>query len=156
MYCTKCGKQLINNVGNFCSFCGASINKESTNNNIIDNSQKINTDLPPGVLWSLILLCTHSVMWAIACFIYFENSPLVSTWNIVWTIFGGYVIYKLFKRSLTWYNTALWITGVDAVWLLYQYFSSNINQLFLYISIIDVIAFILLIVNRNRFRVIAK
>ncbi|MGI5850349.1 MAG: zinc ribbon domain-containing protein [Christensenellales bacterium] len=159
MYCTKCGKQSLDNEGQFCAYCGRPlVNEIKANSNSVNSvSQSTTKDHPSGFLWPIILLCTRSVMWAIAAIMFMAISPAISTWNIVWTIFGFYVIYKIYKRNVRWYNSALCITGVDAVWLLFSFFSTaNIHQLFLYISIIDIITFVLLLVNKKYFINVAK
>lgn len=157
MFCTKCGKQLLDSAGQFCAYCGNMlVNQTTAKDNANTDSQKISKDYPQGVIWSIILLCTRSVMWAIASVMFIAYYPAISTWNIIWTIFGFYLIYQLFKRNSAWYKRALWLTGVDAAWLLYQYFSSNVHELFLYIFVIDIIAFIFLIVNKKHFIIAAE
>ncbi|GEM_PF-6199441 len=158
MFCTKCGKQSLDDAGQFCAYCGSMLVNETTAKNSYASAGNLKSskDYPQGVLWSIIFLCTRSVMWAIASVMFIAHYPAVSTWNIIWTIFGFYVIYQLFKRNIVWYKRALWLAGVDAIWLLYQYISSNVHELFLYIFIIDIIAFIFLIVNKKHFIIVSK
>ena len=151
MYCTKCGKQSMDYVGSFCAYCGSPMVS-----NAVPDAQPAKSgprnDLPAGVLWPLILLCARCVMWAIASVMFFAARPGISTWNIVWTIFGFYTVYRVYKRSYGWYKTTLYLTGIDAVWLLIQYFGYHVHQLFFFIAAVNIIAFVLLLVNRQYFK----
>lgn len=156
MYCSKCGKPLLDTAGSFCSYCGRPVAKAAADGMEAPAPQSASRDMPAGVLWSLIFLCAHSVMWIISCAIYFLANPLVSTWNVIWTVFGVFVIVKLFQKSFAWHKAALWITGADAVWLLVQYFGTGVGEVFFFIAVVDVIAFVLLLVNKRAFYTFSK
>lgn len=168
MFCTKCGKQIIDPEGQFCANCGGALfhNNDKEENQNQNTSQHNSTcKQTPPIIWATsVLSYIISAFWTIMTLIniidlYFSDSPMqmLNSWIVLVTAFCFVISFWIYRQKSIGYYFRLGVCFnnviISIVFLARQYNPFRDHIIYILFIVIEMVIFVMLLTGTHFYNI---